>query len=374
MTARMNGRIARTTLALLLVAASLVAGCAETAPPASSAAGSPGATPAPASIPASPSGSASASPVAGYVNPVMANDAPDPSVIRGDDGAFYAYTTQAYHDVEFTTVPILRSTDLVTWELVGDAFAGDARPPWIVPGQGNGDVWAPHIARVDGKYLLYYSASSASTLAFGIGVAVADSPTGPFRDLGEPLITGPGFTTIDPFVLDDDGDLYLYWGSAGEPLWAQPMAPDGLSLTGERAEVLDTSDRPYESLIEGPWVVVRDGMYHLMYSGDACCGENPNYAVLAARATSPLGPFERDPGNPVLAANERFNAPGHNAVVTDDAGTDWILYHAMDREEGSGLRFLMIDPIDWSSGWPVVNGGRGPSSDSPTLPTIRSGG
>ena len=100
-------------------------------------------------------------PSTGYTNPVMVNDAPDPSVIRGDDGAFYAYTTQAYHDVEFTTLPILRSTDLVTWELVGDAFAGDARPAWIMPGKGNGDVWAPHIARVGGKYLLYYSASSA---------------------------------------------------------------------------------------------------------------------------------------------------------------------------------------------------------------------
>ena len=179
-----------------------------------------------------PSSMPSPSPAAGYVNPVMVNDAPDPSIIRGDDGAFYAYTTQAYHDVEFTTLPILRSTDLVTWELVGDAFAGDARPSWIVPGSGNGDVWAPHIARVGGKYLLYYSASSASTLSFGIGVAVADSPTGPFRDLGEPLLTGPGFTTIDPFVLDDDGDLYLYWGSAHEPIWVQPLAPDGLSLTG----------------------------------------------------------------------------------------------------------------------------------------------
>ena len=86
----------------------------------------------------------------------MANDAPDPSVIRGEDGAFYAYTTQAYHDVEFTTVPILRSTDLVTWELVGDAFAGDARPPWIVPWAGQRRRLVPHIARVDGKYLLYY--------------------------------------------------------------------------------------------------------------------------------------------------------------------------------------------------------------------------
>lgn len=359
----------------VLVAAWLVAGCAVEAPPRATSMSS---TAAPSVAP-SPSFSGpvvapTASAVAGYVNPVMANDAPDPSVIRADDGTFYAYTTQAYHDVEFVTLPILRSADLVHWELVGDAFAGDARPPWIVRGDGNGDVWAPHIARIGGKYVLYYSASSASTLGFGIGVAVADAPAGPFRDLGEPLLTGPGFTTIDPFVLDDEGDLYLYWGSAGEPLWVQPLAPDGLSVTGERTAVLEPSGRPYERLIEGPWVVKRGGYYHLMYSGDACCGGEANYAVLDARATSPLGPFERDPGNPVLAANERFNAPGHNAVITDDAGTDWMVYHAMDREEGSGLRFLMIDPIDWSNGWPVVNGGAGPAPASSSAPVVRTGG
>jgi arabinan endo-1,5-alpha-L-arabinosidase len=372
-TVRVRGGTARSALVLLL-GASLVAGCAEAASPAPSASGSPDAATASAPVATPTTSPASPSATTGYTNPVMVNDAPDPSVIRGDDGAFYAYTTQAYHDVEFTTLPILRSTDLVTWELVGDAFAGDARPSWIVPGSGNGDVWAPHIARVGGRYLLYYSASSASTLSFGIGVAVADSPTGPFRDLGEPLLTGPGFTTIDPFVLDDDGDLYLYWGSAGDPIWVQPLAPDGLSLTGERTAVLETSRQPYESLVEGPWVLKRDGFYHLMYSGDACCGANPSYAVLDARSTSPLGPFERDPGNPVLEANDRFNAPGHHAVVTDDAGTDWMVYHAMDREEGSGLRFLMLDPIDWSSGWPVVNGGAGPATTSSEAPVIETGG
>jgi arabinan endo-1,5-alpha-L-arabinosidase len=368
-----NGGPARGGLARLVLAAVVVAGCGTTpsSPTVAPSAGtvSPSRTPA-----ASPSPASSPSPVAGYANPVMTNDAPDPSVIRGDDGAFYAYTTQAYHDVEFVTLPILRSTDLVTWELVGDAFAGDARPPWIVPGDGNGDVWAPHIARIGGRYLLYYSASSASTLSFGIGVAVADSPLGPFRDVGEPIVTGPGFTTIDPFVLDDDGDLYLYWGSAGDPIWVQPLAPDGLSVVGERTVALEPSKRPYESLIEGPWVAKRDGAYHLLYSGDACCGADPSYAVLDARATSPLGPFERDPDNAVLEANDRFNAPGHNAVVTDDAGTDWMLYHAMDREEGSGLRFLMLDPIDWSSGWPVVNGGSGPSTTSPARPDVRPPG
>ncbi len=310
----------------------------------------------------------------GYDNPVFRNDAADPSVIRGDDGVYYAYTTQAYHDVEFVTLPILRSPDLVTWQLVGDAFAGEARPRWIVPGQGSGDVWAPHIARIGRQYLLYYASSSATTLTFGVGVATSDSPVGPFKDLGKPLLTGPGFTTIDPFVLQDGDRLYLYWGSAGDPIWAQELAPDGLSLRGKRTAVLQPSGRPYEGLIEGPWVVLKDGVYHLMYSGDSCCGANPHYAVLDARGPTPLGPFERDPANPILAANDRFDAPGHHALITDDAGTNWILYHAMDREDGSGLRLLMLDPLDWVDGWPVVNDGQGPSATSQNVPTILPAG
>ena len=353
----------------LLVAAACATGCGAPTPIPS--------PPVPTTAPASPQTatptpppSASSSPSAGYTNPVLANDAPDPSAIRGDDGLWYAYTTQAYHGADFVTLPILRSPDLVHWELVGDAFAGDSRPPWIVPGKGSGDVWAPHISRIGDRFLLYYSATSATTLAFGIGVAVAASPAGPFTDHGEPLVTGEGFTTIDPFVLDDGGTRYLYWGSAGGPIWAQPLADDGLSLTGEPAIVLEPGTGEYEGLIEGPWVVKRDGAYHLMYSGDACCGTDAHYAVLDARADSPLGPFERDPANPVLAANDRFNAPGHHAVVTDDAGQDWILYHAMDREEGSGLRFLLLDRLDWVDGWPVVNGGMGPSVTADATPVV----
>ena len=82
----------------------------------------------------------------------------------------------------------------------------------------------------------------------------------------------------------------------------------------------------------------------------------------------------RDPGDAVLAATSDFNAPGHCPLVVDDEGTTWIVHHAMNRREGSGPRFLMIDAIDWSSGWPVVTSGRGPSSTSSSVPVIGSGG
>jgi arabinan endo-1,5-alpha-L-arabinosidase len=199
-------------------------------------------------------------------------------VLRAADGMYYAYTTQAYFDAQFVNVPILRSEDLVSWELVGDAFPEN--PSWATASPG--DMWAPHVLEWDeGSYRLYFSAARRDNGEMAIGVATAPSPTGPFTDSGGPLVTGPTFSAIDPFVLDDDV-RYLYWGSAGGPIWVQELSPDGLSLEAEPAEVLRPSVGEYESLIEGAWLTVHDGLFYLWYSGDACCGPEAHYAVMVA--------------------------------------------------------------------------------------------
>ena len=299
-----------------------------------------------------------------YRNPVLANDAPDPSVIRAPDGGYFAYTTQAYFGAQFVNLPILRSADLVSWELVGDAFPEN--PEWAVGSPG--DMWAPHMsAWEDGTYRLYFSASRRDGGEMAIGVASAQSPTGPFVDSGGPIVTGPTFSAIDPFVLDADGTRYLYWGSAGQPISAQELSADGLSLVGEPVEVLWRSADPYEGLIEGAWVTMHDDMYYLIYSGDACCGTEAHYALMVARSASPFGPYTRSADNPILAANDQFNAPGHHAAIEGPDGSDWVLYHAMIRPETS-VRSLMLDRIDWVDGWPVINGGNGPSTCSPSAP------
>ncbi len=306
-----------------------------------------------------------------YENPVLRNDAPDPSVIRADDGSFYAYTTQSYHGARFFNLPILRSADLITWRLVGDAFP--ERPDWIVPGTDHGDVWAPHIAKWGGTYYLFYSARSLDLGNMAIGVATSESPTGPFVDRGAPLITGErGFEAIDPFAWQaPDGTRYVYWGSDQAPIRAQELSPDGMELVGEPVELLSPLDsEEYDGLIEGAWMMRHGPSYYLMYSGGACCGPEAHYAVLVARGSSPLGPFERYEGNPILAANEAFNAPGHHATIQDDAGQDWILYHAMDRDDVTNVRFLLLDRIEWVDGWPVVNDGEGPSSESEDAPVV----
>src|SRR5690606_41791488 len=81
------------------------------------------------------------------------------------------------------------------------------------------------------------------------------------------------FATIDPFIFkDDDGTRYMYWGSAEEPILVQKLSEDGMSLEGEPVEVLEVERyKPYERLLEAPWVVKRNDAYYLFVSGDNCC-------------------------------------------------------------------------------------------------------
>jgi arabinan endo-1,5-alpha-L-arabinosidase len=309
---------------------------------------------------------ASPQPVRFYRNPVFDHDAPDPSVTRAADGRFYAYTTQSSYGGRLN-VPVLRSADLIHWELAGDALP-------VLPAWATRSVWAPHIDRVHGAYHLYFAARWNVAGDFAIGLATASGPLGPFVDSGRPLLRGSGLNAIDPFVLTTpDGRRFLYWGSAGQPLRVQQMTADGLSLVGEQRPVLFPNRQArggYERLVEGAWVMARGDVYYLFYSGDACCNRQAHYAVMVARSSSPFGPFTRDPRNPILQGNAAFLAPGHNATIEDSAGQDWIVYHAM-RPNDTSDRFLMLDRLDWGrDGWPAVDGGQGPSSGLRPAPLV----
>jgi arabinan endo-1,5-alpha-L-arabinosidase len=305
-----------------------------------------------------------------YMNPIYKHDAPDPTALKVKDGYYYAITTQTDRNGTFTPLPILRSRDLIHWEEQGTVFTVENVPQWTTSNY----FWAPDLTYHNGKYYVYYSTminDDDESTGMGIGVAVADNPSGPYQDKGEPLLAGMGFDTIDPMVFDDeDGKRYMYWGSNGMPIYVQQLSEDGMSVVGEKTEALyanqGTSRDGYDKLIEGPWVVKRDDYYYMFYSGDYCCRDNTHsahYAVMVVRSKSPTGPFEAYPNNPILEMNEAFLAPGHNAVIQDDAGQDWMLYHAYDLIDlTSSGRVLLIDRIEWKDGWPVINGGKGPTS------------
>ncbi|HUS64185.1 MAG TPA: glycoside hydrolase family 43 protein [Kofleriaceae bacterium] len=306
-------------------------------------------------------------PPARFTNPVLDRDFPDPATYRAPDGTFYAYATQTGGDRGMVNVQAARSHDLVTWELLGEVMPD--KPAWARSTQ---DFWAPHLHVAGGAHLLYYSAKPDGDDGMCIGVARGTSPAGPFRDDGKPILCGKGIEVIDPFPFDDPatGKSLLYWGSGGAPIFVRELdetrtafAPGSAAVALLRA----TPGKAFESLLEGPWVHLRDGTYYLYYSGDDCCGNGsprrpPRYATMVARSRSATGPFT-PMGHLLLGDNGRWLAPGHNAIVTDDAGVDWIVYHAMDVRqpliEGTQFarRSLLIDRVAYDAdGWPAIAG------------------
>jgi arabinan endo-1,5-alpha-L-arabinosidase len=321
-----------------------------------------------------------------YSNPVIDSDFPDPTVVRAEDGHFYVYATQGGEPMR--NIQVARSADLVSWQQLPDALP--QKPVWASNTQ---DFWAPDIKYAGGTYYLYYSAKPDAALTDdqrGLCLAVATSakPEGPFVDTGRPLQCGEGFVNIDPFAYDDPatGKKLLYWGSGFGPIKVQELADDRISFKADSQPVdlipvIKTEDEEeYQRLVEGVWVIRRNGYYYLFYSGDNCCGPRAHYAVMVARSKRATGPFElrSRPLYLVVEKNDRWLAVGHNAIVQDDAGDDWILYHGVDRlrprakptDDINTRRVLLMDKIVWRDGWPEVEG-KGPSTGEQAAPVVR---
>jgi arabinan endo-1,5-alpha-L-arabinosidase len=329
-------------------------------------------------------------PAAAYTNPVLDENFPDPAVLRASDGYFYVYATQGEADGRMLNIQAARSLDLVRWERIGDALP--VKPSWASNTQ---DFWAPHVSEHDGRFYLYYSAKPDAALTddkrgLCLAVATSDRPEGPFTDIGAPLQCGEGFVNIDPFAYDDPatGKRLLYWGSGFQPIKVRELAADRVSFApGSRATdlvaVIDNKDPAnYQRLVEGAWIVRRDDYYYLFYSGDNCCGPNAHYAVMVARSRSATGPFQTlaeatgAPNSVILELGGDWVAPGHNAVVEDARGEQWLLYHAVDArrprskpgDDINSRRVMLLDRLGWANGWPQL---RRPTSGPQPAPAMR---
>lgn len=288
-----------------------------------------------------------------YSNPVIDYSLPDPSIIKGEDGYFYLYATE-----DIRNLPIHRSKDLVNWEFVGTAFTDATRPDF----EPEGGIWAPDINKIGDKYVLYYSMSVwGGEWTCGIGCAVSDRPEGPFKDCGM-MFRSNGIkvqNSIDPFYIEDNGHKYLFWGSF-RGIYAIELSEDGLSLKSGSSPVQIAG-----TAYEGTYIHKRGGYYYMFASIGSCCeGLKSTYTTVVGRSTSLFGPYLDKKGQSMMDnhheilihKNDSFVGTGHNSeVVSDNAGTDWLFYHAVSVANPDG-RVLMLDKIDWIDGWPSVEG------------------
>lgn len=320
----------------------------------------------------------------------------DPYVLLASDGRYYMYGTGGVKDGFGCYV----SDNLVDWEYKGAVYKGNTPESWA-----KSNFWAPEVYEKDGKFYMFFSADwkvnpNNELENFLIGVAVSDSPTGPFVEISDKPLFDPGYPIIDANVFkDDDGKFYLYFSRCcyKHPVesevadWAREkgmfdeieeswvygieLSPDFKSVIGEPVLLLrppvSMSDKQAEwesrsvtsgevnrRWTEGSFLIKRDGVYYMMYSANFFGGEN--YAVGYATSDSPLGTYTKAPNNPVLEKNTEkggiVTGVGHNSITWSRDGKQlYCVYHGRTAETGNE-RVVFIDKMEIKDGTLTVSG------------------
>ena len=328
----------------------------------------------------------------------------DPYVLLASDGRYYMYGTGGVKDGFGCYV----SDNLVDWEYKGAVYQGNTPESWA-----KSNFWAPEVYEKDGKFYMFFSADwkvnpNDELENFLIGVAVSDSPTGPFVEISDEPLFNPGYPIIDANVFkDDDGKFYLYFSRCcyKHPVeseiadWAKEqgmfdeieeswvygieLSPDFKSVIGEPVLLLRppvsmsdqqaewesrsvTSGEVNRRWTEGSFLIKRDGVYYMMYSANFFGGEN--YAVGYATSDSPLGPYTKASNNPVLEKNTAkggiVTGVGHNSITWSRDGKQlYCVYHGRTAETGDE-RVVFIDKMEIKDGILTVNG---PTTDEQTI-------
>lgn len=311
----------------------------------------------------------------------------DPFILQSsEDKTYYMYGTSE----NINGFKAYSSTDLCNWEDRGVVYDNNQENAW-----GINCFWAPEVYERDGKYYIWYSANwkhnpTHEEENFRIGVAVADSPLGPFKDLYDRPVFDPGYPIIDANLYFDETEnrIYLYysrccyknpvkselsqWAKANglfdeiEESWIYGIEinPDYSGVMGEPQLLLrpplklNDPQSEWESRsvtrgevnrrwTEGSFLFKEKETYYMMYSANFFGGQN--YAVGYATSDSPLGPFQKASNNPVLqkgtSKGGAVTGTGHNMVLTLPGNHRLCVYHA--RTENSGhQRIVFISPLN----------------------------
>ena len=302
-----------------------------------------------------------------YTNPIIREDAPDPTIIKGDNNYYYLYATGE---------KIYRSTDMVNWSYVRKVFDGKTRPSFV----DVNSYWAPCITKQGDTYVLYFALSTwGGVNEAGIGVATASTPEGPFdiqNGNGKLFVSGEvGVTnSIDPNYIEEDGKKYIVWGSF-YGIYGIELNSDGLTVKDVR-NIFQLGGNWFEAA----YVYKRGGYYYMFASIGSCCeGDNSTYQTVVGRSTSFFGPYVNKNGGSMidnqfevlLSGNSVWAGPGHNSrILEDNGGRTWMTYHAYIRGQSNIGRTALLDEVQWTSdGWPYFTNAV-PSSSEQQGPEI----
>lgn len=293
-------------------------------------------------------------------NPVLPGFHADPEILYAEQTqTYYIYSTTDGHPGwggwYFT---VFSSKDLKNWKEEGVMLdVKSDQVPWA-----KGNAWAPCIEekKVRGgyRYYFYYSAHPNDGNSKQIGVAVSDSPTGPFKDLGHPIVTespAGGGQQIDVDVFTDpvSGKSYLYWGN-GYMAGAE-LSKDMLSVKKKTIRVLTPKGGTLQDYAyrEAPYVFYRNGLYYFLWSVDDT--GSPNYHVAYGTSTSPLGPVRvaEQPVVLIQRPEKHIYGPAHNSVIQLPGTDEWrIVYHRINRhflKNAPGIhREVCIDKLEFN--------------------------
>lgn len=288
--------------------------------------------------------------------PILPNFHADPEVLQSEKtGKFYIYsTTDGFSGWGGYYFNVFSSENLIDWKDEGTML--DVRSDQVKWARGN--AWAPCIEEVkqkDGTYKYYFYFSADAGRRKEIGVAISDSPTGPFVDFGKPIVSdspvGRGQQIdVDVFRDPKSGKYYLYWGNgymAGAELNDDMTSIKESTITVLTPEGGTLRDYAYR---EGTYVFYRKGTYYFLWSVDDT--GSPNYHVAYGTAKSPLGPItvanqpivlKQDPEKGIFG-------PAHNSVLQLRGKDKWyIVYHRINKNylnNGPGIhREVCIDEM-----------------------------
>lgn len=239
-----------------------------------------------------------------------------------------------------------QSDDLRTWKRKGTILEL-SKIKWVPEdGARRHHAWAPALAVKGGKCYFYYSVGPQNPTPSRIGVAVGNSPQGPFKDSGKALLTGDReFEAIDPMVFVDPTDQKAWFyagGSAGARLRVFEMADDMVSFKRE-VEI----EQP-KNFTEGPFMHLHNKTYYLSYSYGKW--NDSTYSVHYSTAPSPSGPWTYR--GAVLESDETHQGPGHHSFVQNpETKETFIVYHRWESPKKDrpmrGGRKIAVEKISY---------------------------